>query len=307
MKFNLAFITMISLLLMNCGKVDELLDVPNRMKDMGETTHQMKNGMDETNEAIRMQKISIALAEMQKPANREYLSPIPGDMMPAGKVLAEALLPSESVLLFKNYIKKINEEQFENRYPTVDAKSPEGQKLFYNFEHDKLADLMMLTIIAGFIPDQMMQQLIQEEAEQGAYQEVLFAILKLRFDFNNNLMLQASVLSEKLTTVGKINKAIEYNSKVDAIARLPFTDYIKIKITGFTDNEMNKELSKMINPKDAMSNWQKIYDHAQQDFVTMSFSNGDKNKQNAILNQKNAYNKSLKTIQQNLNYWNSKQ
>lgn len=304
MNSKLILITLFALILSGCAKMEALIDTPNKMDDMARTTHQMKDGMDSTNEAIRMQKISIALSEMQKPANRMYLSPIPGDMMPAGKVLAESLKAEETVLLFKNYLKKINEEYFENRFPMVDKASKEGQALLADFEHDKMADLMMITIIAGFLPDELVKDLILTESEQGAYQEVLFSILMLRFNFNNDLMLNASVLSEKLITVGKINKAIEYNAKVDAIAKLPFYDLIGIKITGFSDSEMNKSISKKIDRKIALNNWKKIYSHAASDFLTTSFDKDSGVRQNAMQLQKSEYNKSLNRLNNFINSWN---
>ncbi len=300
-----------------CSKLDSLLDTGDRLKGMGDTTNkmkdnmekmgntteQMKNGMDATNESIRIQKVAIALSEMQKKENRQYLSPIPGDMMPAGKVMAESLTVDEALLFLKDYIKKINEENFSNRYPTDDQSTPDGQKLLAGFEHEKLADLMMITIVAGFLPDKTLNEMISQESEQGAYRDILYQTLMLRVIFNNDLMLNASVLNEKLLTVGKINKAIEYNQKVDLIAKLPFHDQIALSITGFSNPDMNAAISKRLDISVALKNWNKIYSAASEDFKATSFANDDAVKQAVLAKQQAEFSKSMNTIQNFIQSW----
>lgn len=280
----------------SCGKIDAMFEMPSRLTSMAKTTEQMNQGMATTNEAIRQQKIGIALGEMQKPQNRQYLSPIPGDMMPAGKILAEALTADEALLLIKNYIKKINEEYFENRFPTLDHADNKNQDLLAEFEHEKLADLMMITVISGFLPEATLKQMIDIESEQGAYQDILNQILMMRVMFNSDLMLNASVLNEKLYTLGKIQKAIEYNSHVEYIARLPFVGNIELKITGFTNPDLNSGFSKKFDPQIALTNWNRIYSAAQQDFKATSYLSNEADK-NASLQKQNAeYSKLLNTL-----------
>ena len=290
------------------GKLDQMNSTTKNMNEttntMSSTMSQMKEGMDSTNESIRMQKISIALSEMQKKENRQYLTPIPGDMMPAGKVMAESLTVDEALLFMKDYLKKINEENFNNRFPTEDQTTPEGQKLLADFEHDKLADLMMITIVAGFFPDKMLNEMISQESEQGAYRDILYQTLMLRVIFNNDLMLNASVLNEKLVTLGKINKAIEYNEKVDFITQLPFRDQIALNITGFSNSDMNKSISRTIDTTLALTNWKRIYSSANADFKAASFTQDPSVQQLSVEKQQNDFKKILSTIQTHIDYWN---
>lgn len=283
-----------------CGQIQRIMDgTENLPNQIAETNR----GMANTNENIRMQKISISLAEMQKKENRTYLSPVPGDMMPYGRTMAEALTVEETLLFCKNTLKKVNEEGFSNRFPNLASTDPEYAKTLAEFEHEKLADLMMVTIVAGFLPDATVQAIIDQEAEQGAYQDVMYQLLMLRSMFNSDLMLNASVMNTKLETVGKINKAIEYNQKVDFIDKLDFADQIGLKVTGFTTPEMNYEMK--LDTTVAATNWNRIYTSAQSDFKAMSHKKDPVQKHESEVNQAARFAQSLEVIKGYIKSWGS--
>lgn len=275
-----------------CAKLERVID---GAEGLPKQIDQTNSGIQNTNENVRLQKVGILVTEMRKKENREYLTPIPGDMMPYGKLLADTLTVEEALLFVKDYVKKINEETFENR---------NNKKLtIEEFEHDKLADLMMITIISGYLPDSTLNRMIAQESEQGAYREILYNILMLRVVFNNDIMLNAGVMNQKLETVGKINKAIEYNDKVDFVAKLNFTDVIGMEVTGFSTAEMNAATSRKLDTSLAATNWNRILNAAQLDFKATSFATSPSDRAQAMAVQTSQYNQSVGVIRSYLKTW----
>lgn len=297
-KLNQIILVLVVLTATACGQIKNIMDGTEHLPDQIAETNR---GMAETNENIRLQKIAFTISEMKKKENREYLVPIPGDMMPFAKVMAPALTVEEAMLFFKNAIKKINEEGFANRYASLEPTAPRYPETMTQFEHEKLADLMMVTIVAGFLPDATVQAIINRESEQGAYRDVMYQILMLRAMYHSDLMLNASVMNTKLETVGQINKAIEYNQKVDFIDKLDFADQIELKITGFTTPEMNSEMK--LDTTVAATNWKRIYTSAQSDFKAMSYKKDPAQKQQSESSQAAEFNQSVEVIKGYLKSW----
>jgi hypothetical protein len=219
-------------------------------------------------------------------------------MMSASKIMAEALTADEALLFIKNYMIKVNEEIFEDTYPLADKSTPEGQVQYFNFLKNKQADLLMITLVSGFLPDETLQTMIDQESEQGAYRDVLFATLKMRADFYNNVMLDAGLIGsgKKLETLGQIEKAIEYTDKIDFICRLPFADQIVMKVTGFTD-DANQALSAPLNVQLALDDWKKVLDKAQNDFKAQSFEKDPSANARALADYSARHQALLKSIQ----------
>lgn len=298
-------LVLIVLLLSSCGQVQRIMDgtetlpgkldsTNDQMKDMSKkldgTNDQMKgmsNKLDSTNdqmkgmskstaaveEGVRKQKQSEALKMLKDPATRANLVPIPLDMLAPARTLAESLTVDETLLFFKNYLIKITKEQAADTFPVQDEET---------FQHNRISDFYMLELIAGFLPDETVAGLIKAESNQGPYQEIMFGILKLRADFNSDMMLVMGVLglnpnemdehgdykvldpNSKLNTLGKIQKAMEYNEKVDMICNLDFADKIDLQIDGFGLKPLDKNKAK--------NNWKLIMKRAESDFSPQSLS-----------------------------------
>lgn len=246
--------------------MDGTENLPNQIQETND-------GMKKTNEAIRKQKMGEALKIMLDKNNRMTLSPIPNDMMTGGKVLAEAATAEEAVLFVKNYLLKVNEVTFEDTYPLADKGTDAGMILYMDFLKNKMADLLMVILVSGFLPEETLKQAIANEAEQGAYRDVLFQMMMMRAMFYNDMMLKAGMLDgdKKLDTVGKISKAIEYTEKLEFLAKLEFVDQIALKITGF-DEKTNARLSKSMNKDIAQTAWKVIAQKGRNDFKAQSFS-----------------------------------
>lgn len=149
----------------------------------------------------------------------------------------------------------------------------EYQSLLVKFMLNKTADLQMITLVSGFLPESTLQEMIDSQSQQGAYRDVLFAVLKMRVNFYSDVMLEAGLIGgdKKLETIGQIEKAIEYGEKLDFVCKLEFANQIKMKITGFSESQ-NESLSAVLDKELALKKWKKILEKAEKDFKAQSFS-----------------------------------
>lgn len=267
------FVTVLTALLVfsSCEKLQRIMDGTENLPNQIQETN---DGMKKTNEAIRKQKIGVAFEILKDEKMRANLIPIPFDMMSAAKMMAEALTAEEVVLFVKNYIIYLNKAQSVDAYPPMDEEK---------FQHERMADYYMLMLISGFLPEATVKEMIEKESNQGAYQNIMLNILKLRVDFNSDMMLVMGVLglnpnekdaggnykvideNSKLDTLGKIEKAIEYNEIVENVCNLDFAEKVDIQIEGFKLKPLDKELAKQ--------NWNLILTRAQSDYTAQSLSN----------------------------------
>lgn len=138
---------------------------------------------------------------------------------------------------------------------------------------NKAADLQMLILVSGFLSKATLDEMIASQAVQGAYRDVLFAILKLRANFFDKVMLDAGLIGtgKKLETVGQIEKAAEYAENIDALCNLEFVNQIAFKTEAF-DESLNKVLSAPLEKDLSKKTWEKILKKSQEDFKAQSFS-----------------------------------
>lgn len=264
-------ITITALLMFSsCEKLNHIMDGTENLPNQIQETN---DGMKKTNEAVRMQKIGVAFGVLKDEKMRAKLVPIPFDMMSAAKILAEALTAEEAVLFVKNYVIMLNKVQ------SVDVSPPMDEE---KFQHERMADYYMLMLVSGFLPETTVKEMVATESNQGPYQNIMLNILKLRVDFNSDIMLIMGVLGlnpsekdadgnykvldekSKLDTIGKIEKAIEYNEKIEFVCNLDFADKVDLQIEGFKLKAFDKELAK--------KNWELILKRSQADYKAQSLS-----------------------------------
>lgn len=283
-----------ALVLSSCGKINRIMDGTENLPNQINETNV---GMSKTNEAIRKQKIGEAFKIMTDENVRKTLTPLPSNMMSAAKTMAEVLTADEAVLFVKNYIIKVNEERFGNDITWEEL----GLE---KFEHNKRADLLMITLISGFLPDETLKEIIKKESEQGAYRDILFGILAMRAYFYNNMMLEAGLIGseKKLETLGQIEKAIEYNEKIEFVCKLNFADRIALAITGFDTPVYNDVFTKnfTLDKNTALKRWEQIQGKATEEFKAMSFSEDPKENDTLVAEYNQKYKESLMLIQKKI-------
>ena len=234
-----------------CSKLHSVLDkaesIPGKMDSLNQ-------GMGETNASVRLQKLGVFESMVLDQDNYEMLAPFPADLMTGGKFLGEALTDEEALHWVFKSIKKINTYDI-NSNPLLDAQDPKVQA---KFDHDKLGLYMAVTIVSGYLRDSVIDQIVERIYTSDRFTETGLQILALRAKFYSDVMLGGSLYTEKFATLGHVKEAIDYNSKIERIAKLPYPHAIKVDIVGMLTPEMNEAMSVKFDPTIVNANWSKI-------------------------------------------------
>ncbi len=208
-----------------CSRAERAIEATNSMpQKMDETLAEMKR----TNEVVRQQPVQISFENLLSEELGKDLDPIPFDLMPFAQKFGEYAEPKDVVELVYLWMKKLNEMPFAG--DASDAVQVEA------FNHHKLQIFSALQAVCGFLPQENVDVIIADEIEKdGRFATAAMQLLFLRARFMQYVMLDASLFSEPLDNIGKLEKAIEYTDSIDRIARLPFAKNLTLKITGFLD------------------------------------------------------------------------
>lgn len=227
--------------LLGCDAVDAI----KATKAMPKKMDDMNRKMDQTNQGVHKQTLLIALDNLSRAENWEYVLPVPYDLMPYAKEFAEAATPQELLELTYLWLEKINngrptppigKDGDGNPFVREDGTfSPEAVKKINN---EKMVRLIILQAMAGFAPQTTIDQMIQNEVYQagdgsGRLQSTLYSLLMMRVQFIRDVLLDNSVMAAKMTHVGHFEKAIALLEQIEVVASLPFADEIQLKIKGF--------------------------------------------------------------------------
>ncbi|WP_413288738.1 hypothetical protein [Bdellovibrio sp. HCB337] len=293
-------ITAITLMVAGCG----MIEMPQKMDKTNENMELMIQNMNHTNSGIDKQSKLIPFENLLKAENTENLTPIPTRLMPFGKELALVISAEDMVELTYLWLKEIDEVYPDHKVDANGNELPYSTEEIGKINHDKLARLVGLQIIAGFLPHATVEQIIHKQIHTGGrYEDVAYAILMMRSQFVRDVLLEASLLASPLNNSGKVAQAVEYNKSLDYLARLPFAKKIAVKTRGFIPAENSPE--ETFNPEIALINWKRIQSAAEQDWqVTPESITGDSVQDQAIYQQKqNSYKKSLAEIQSYIKSW----
>jgi hypothetical protein len=296
-------IAALGLLFSGCG----MIDMPSKMDKTNENMEKMINNMDHTNDGIDQQKQLIPFENMLKPENTANLFPIPTRMLPFGKKLAEAIPAQDFVELAYLWLKEVDEVLPAHKLDAAGNEVPYTQDEILQINHDKTAVLMGLQIVAGFLPQQRVQEMIESQIYgSGRYEDTVYMILMLRLQFTRDILLDGSLLSKPLANVGKVAQAVEYNKNIDFIAKLPFAAKIGLKTTGFipADESPVEKLDTGL----ALKNWERIQRSAERDCDVTTRGVDPKTgnpAEDQRLHQKelNQYNQAMGEIQNFISSW----
>lgn len=322
MKFLVLVIALVSLAA--CDKFHNLIDVPNKMDDLNKKMDHMTSGMDTTNNkmdqmvggmdstvvGINDQRVFLPVKELMDEANYEKLSPIPSQLMPFGKKLAEAISVSdlaELVYLWQKEIREVNPTKLMDK---------EGNEIAYTaaevnrINKIKLGRMLAIQTVCGFLSDEKVNALIEMHIENHSrYEDTAYEILMFRTQFVRDVLLKESLLSQPLSTVGKIHQAVVYAQQLDFIARLPFVDKVAYKVSGFLP-PLDSAIEEKLDAKMMLPLLKKIELSAKQDFKmelqNFNVSNSaEKNAKNQQI-QTEIYNKAMEQLTIGLQYWETK-
>jgi hypothetical protein len=232
-------------------KMDDMRKSTAEMNDkMNQTIHaiaETNRKMEKVNSAIHKQTLVVALTEMMKPENSQYLFP-PTGMMPAGQTFADEATSDEVVQLVYVTLKDIDEVQ-----PQATLSAKEMEEL----DHKKQSKFTSLEVIAGLMSQDSIEEAVKNEIKAGGrYDTTVYKLLMLRTLLVKSILVEEDLFSVKLDDLGKIQEAIKRVSELDWIARLPFADQIGVKTRGMLNPDNN--IDEKLDPKMTVSMWNRL-------------------------------------------------
>jgi hypothetical protein len=227
MKFAILILAALSL------TACEVNDAMHSANSIPPKMDKMNQRLDETSEAIRLQKLAIAKENLEDEKNSYVLMPIPTGLIGYAKLFAETATVDELVGQIYLYIKEVNDGM---PIPTDAADHSLDQNIH------RLQRMTAAQAIAAFVPKETIAKMVDQEiVQRGRYQKTAMNILTMRFQFLRDVMLSASLLAEPFASVGSAEDALKYLGYMDDILSFSFKDEIMVKITGFTPPFQNNE------------------------------------------------------------------
>jgi hypothetical protein len=279
---------------LGCAKLDDMFKMPKKMDSMNRS-------VDRTNETVERQPVLLAFEAMMKEEYAVDLLPIPFNIMGFAKEFGKYATVEDLVELFYVKIKELNEVVIESETPT-----PEQIKAF---NHKKSHTLILLQAVAGLLPDEKVKAIVRERIlTDDRFRDSALSLLMMRVEFINQVLLDESVLHEPITAVGTFEKAVEYANSIEYIARLPFTDRIKVEITGFYNPDKD-DLIETLDPKATVAIWEKIKKKAVRGLSSIQPQEwtGDKASDEALyLERQRRYEAALAVTNQRIQDWQTK-
>ncbi|WII72074.1 hypothetical protein QJS83_16555 [Bdellovibrio sp. 22V] len=321
MKFTIAGVLMLSL--SGCDvkeAIDGTKQVPGKMDQMNANMKKMMDEMQTTNKGVHDQSLLIPMENLLKEENHDTLAPVPFKLMPFGKKFAEAATSEELIELTYLWLKEVDEAM-----PAKDV-DDDGNEVAYTKKQIqkintyKLAKLTALQVIAGFTPQDTVQEIIQHYVVSNykdggrRFEDTAYAFLMLRTMFIRDVLLKESILSTSIDNVGKLEEAMKYIKKIDAIARLRFSEKIQFKSRGLVDNS-GRQLADDMQPQEkfdravASNLWLSLREKAQEQMRVEQRNVGENPEEDHSLLQKEQqrlrYNMQL--LEQAIEYWKGRQ
>ncbi len=244
--------------LIGCGAMRATEKMPGKMEETQQQIQDTNNQLKKMRETVDQQPVAIAFEDLLKEELGRDLQPVPFDLMPFAKKFGQYASNEDIADVVYLWMKKLNELTLDTESPTADQTAA--------FNHHKMHIFSALQAVCGLLPEAKVQQIIKEQIEgDGRFQQAAMQLLMLRVRFLRDVMLEASLFSEPLDNVGKLEKAIEYTDSIDEIARLPYASEISIKITGFL--APIPAIEESLDPGLAVETWIKIRNKAARSLV----------------------------------------
>ncbi len=233
---NFGLLVLMTLALLGCDKLNKADSALDSVAQMNTKMGEMNDGLLNTKEAVRLQKMTLCLDAMRTDYALERLFPVPTEIMPYARTFSEAATAHELVELTYLWLKEIDEitplKKVGEDGAEVDFTAAEQARTL----SQKFGRFQALSAIAGFIPAQTLDQIVHEEIlGSGRYRESALNLLMLRAVFLRQVLLEESILKKgKFASVGAAEVAVDYMSSVEKIARFPFVNEISLQTTGLT-------------------------------------------------------------------------
>ncbi len=205
--------------------------LPATMEQMNQKMDSTVKGISETNSAVREQKMGAYLDLMFRDENTQDLEPVALGMIPGAIKLGEVITAKEAVELTSLFVNEIHDQ----RPSAEDANDPAVIK---KYDHQKMAKFSAIVTIAGFLPDEKVDQIINDQIiNSGLYIDEAYTFLMARVFFLGTFV-NEKILANPINSIEKMNDAITKIESIDKILKLYLKDpvfkkLIKMDIDGF--------------------------------------------------------------------------
>ncbi len=212
-------------------KIDGATDDIKEVRGSVQTTNQQ---IADLNAVIYKQTLLVAMDELLKESNYEKLTPFPTGLIAPGKAFAEVASSEKVAELTKLWLAEINETYT----PATLTPNPEKE---FSFQKAKFSKIMALQVIAAYLPDATVEDLVQTQiCEGGIYKHTAFEILAMRYAFLG-AGLVPRYLDGTLPSLGVAKEAFSLIKKMQIISAYPFVKDISIKTTGIDESIVNSD------------------------------------------------------------------
>src|SRR6185312_15227007 len=235
------------------------------LKSAIQAVRDMPGQLATTNGAVHKQELAQDMDGMQKPENQELLSPLPTRLMPYAKDFAETANQDELLLYINSKIVEIEKVNPSNGVDANGNDIPLTPDQLSKLSTSKNGTLYSLFAISGYIPDQMISNIVQQQiVGNGLYQQLSLNILMMRVIFWRDLMLDSDLLAKPLTNAKMMNEAISYLSKIEYVLELPFVSQVSLNVVDGVHNLVNfsDALTKSGSLDATVGEWKKAYNDA---------------------------------------------
>jgi hypothetical protein len=277
MRLAFSALAFLSFALLNSG-CDLTQGMAGKMDQTNAQLDNTSAKMDQTNNtlgvvaaATHKQIMSGGLDDMVTDENTKTLVPVPFGMLPGGKTFAEEAHEDDLVDWFYTQYKDLTEGTADDNQrvsvyvfvPKMDATGHEVLQAQYSsrilaghpymvpqtswefpssyvdsFNRQKDIILNEMQVVAYFIPQPMIEQIVADQIEAGGLrQQTAFLILNLRDNFSRSAGLQNGLYTDvSKKDLDQIQEGIRIVNMIDYIAHLPYVDQLSSnKIRGYID------------------------------------------------------------------------
>lgn len=279
-SFILAIVVSSTGLLSGCKAlkaIDSANAIPGKLDQTYAQIERTNTGITETNESVRLQKLILAKNDMLDDKNTVDLEPVALGMIAGAKKFGEAATTEELVEYTRVLLLKIKDQ-----FPDESMKNAEGKypkALMKEYDHKKMVDLHQIMTIAGFCPQEKVDQIIEEQIYGGGlYQRTAYAFLMARVLFLGTY-LQETSFAEPMDTVNIMRETITRLGAIDKILKTPFKEHVKLNIDTFLEREpitltLFDQSGKMDDSWNAPELWKKVLIRFEQDLKDGNIVNG---------------------------------
>lgn len=211
--------------------IDSANAIPGKLDQTYEQIQKTRDGIDYTNEKVRLQALVLAKNDMIDDKNTQDLEPVALGMIAGAKKFGEVATTEELMEYTRVLLLEIKDQK-----PDESLKDPSGKYpplIVALYDHKKLVNLNQIYTIAGFCPQNKIDQIIKDQIyDGGLYQRTAYVFLMARVQFLGTY-LQETLLAEPMDTINITRETISRLGAIDSILKMPFKEKVSMNIDGF--------------------------------------------------------------------------